>query len=249
MNEKAPAASIRNNLMSTVNIYEVAVKFGVSQFYFASTSAVYENNKVKPFKEDMETYPDLFYSYSKKMSEEYLQLRAAKKDGINTTVLHFFNVFGSGQNTLLLNPPLTGYLVDKMLKKDIVKLYNRTAIKRDYIHVRDILRIVLELFDLRQYKGDKYESFNLCSGNSYSVPEIIGILEEVSGEKLEIKYGNPADIWSGHPAIFSKVSQDRIEKEVFKESLGSNAKLKEFLEGQSLFTDMREGLEEMYNQR
>ena len=249
LNEKDPVNSVRNNFISTVNIYEIAVKFGVSQFYFASTSAVYENNNVKPFKEDIETCPDLLYSYSKKISEDYLQLRTVKKDGINTTVLRFFNVFGSGQNTLRLNPPLTGYLVDKMLRKETATLYNRTSIKRDYIHVRDVQNIILKLFDLRINRGSKFELFNLCSGNSYSVPDIIRILEEVSGEKLNLVYADPADIWNNHNTIFSKVSHDRIEKEVHKESIGSNAKLKEFMGNQIYFTNMREGLEQMYNQR
>jgi len=248
LNEKDPVASIRNNYMSTVNLYEAGVNYRVNQFYFASTSAVYENNKSHPFNEEMPTNPDLFYSYSKKLTEDYLKIRSSKLDGINTTVLRFFNVFGSGQNTLRLNPPLTGYLMDKLLRKEPVVLYNNTDIKRDYIHVKDIFEIVLKMLELRSMKGEKYETFNLCSGNSYSVPQIVRILEDVCGDKLEINFGKPVEIWSRHSAIFDKISHGRVEREVFKESIGSNKKLVEYLGIDFQFIDMRRGLKEMYKQ-
>ena len=247
-NEKDPLASIRNNFISTVNLYEAGVKYKVSQFYFSSTSAVYENNEVVPFDEEMRVSPDLFYSYSKKITEDYLQVRSNKKDGLITTVLRFFNVFGNGQNTLRLNPPLTGYLVDQILADKTATLYNNSDVKRDYIHVKDVFQIIEKLIASRKENFKKYEVLNLCSGNTYSVPDIITILESVAGKKLMIEYKNPADIWSNHDSIFSKVTKKRVEGEVFKKSIGSNAKLLKILGNDFHFIDMSEGLREMYKE-
>jgi len=244
-NEKDPIASIRNNFMTTVNLYELATKSGVDQFYFASTSAVYENTSNVPFFENSEIVPDLFYSYSKKISEDYLQLRSSKRDGINTTVLRFFNVFGSGQNTLRNNPPLTGYLVERFITNKQIVIYNNTDVKRDYIHVSDILKIIDKLISKRGKEGKRFEIFNMCSGNAYSVPQILSMLEKLTGKILNVTFGEPSEIWSSHTEIFTKISEERVSKEVFKESLGSNEKLMNFLSEGYDFIDLSEGLGEM----
>lgn len=246
-NEINPRLSVNNNFLSTVNLYEKSVEIGVKQFYFASTSAVYENNIEKPFEESLELSPDLLYSYSKKASEDYLRVRSSKIDATRTTVLRFFNVFGFGQNTMRLNPPLTGYLVERIITGRVAVLYNKSHVLRDYIYVKDVVNILGLLFKLRTERGGMFEIFNLCSGNLYSVAQIIGCLEEVTKSKLRVDYTAPSKIWNKYKSIASKVSDERIVQEVFKASVGSNRKLREFIDEDYDFTTMEEGIVEMYN--
>jgi UDP-glucose 4-epimerase len=245
-NECYPTDSMTNNFLSTVNLYEWAIKNNVSQFYFASTSAVYENTIEYPFlEESVVINPDLMYSYSKKMSEDYLRLRSFKKDALNVTILRFFNVFGSGQNTTRLNPPLTGYLIECLLNNKEARLFNKSEAKRDYIHVKDIENAIVSLIKTRRESTSNYEIYNLCSGNTYSVTEIIRTINEVSGRVLKVKYSLPEEMWANQQGILTRLKKERIQQEVFKNSIGSNNKLLKVLGPGYQFINMKDGISEM----
>ena len=52
---------------------DFARKMNVPHVIFASTSAIYENNDVDVFTEDLEVSPRLYYSLSKKMCEDLIE--------------------------------------------------------------------------------------------------------------------------------------------------------------------------------
>jgi UDP-glucose 4-epimerase len=246
-NESNPLESIKNNFQSTTIVYEAAIDSGVKQFYFASTSAVYENTQKDIFDESDEVDPDLMYSYSKLLSESYLNKRSAKMDGIVCTVLRFFNVFGSGQNTLRLNPPLTGYLISNLIDDKPVTLYNKSNTKRDYVHVNDIIYAVQVLMEKRPKDIERFLTLNVCSGNVYSVRDIIEILNAIGPRKLNINYKDPQSMWDKHSGVLSKISTNRVVKEVFKQSKGNNLRIREYLGQNYEFVDLKYGLEKMLN--
>lgn len=239
-------SSINNIYMSTVNIYEVGLKKKMKKFIFASTSAVYENNNSYPFKEDFEVNPDLMYSYSKKMSEDYLRFRSLKLDSSSTFILRFFNVFGFNQDSYRKNPPLTAYLLKCIQEnRDAIIYNNDPRVKRDYIFIDDLIYIFICLLD--KNFNDKFEILNVTSGNSYSVEEIIRIISNIANKQLNFSYEKPVDIWSKYPGILNKLTKDRIQSEVFKKSIGDNTKLKKYLPDTFSFTSMFEGLTIMMN--
>lgn len=238
--------SVNNNFLSTVNIVEVAAKKNAKKIIFASTSAIYENNTNKPFLESDETFPDLMYSYSKKMCEEYLKFRSEKKDCPPIIISRFFNVFGYNQNKFRKNPPLTAYLINCIQNNIKAKIYNNdTSTKRDYLFIDDLIFILMKL--LNDKINDKIQIINLTSGNLYSVDEIINTLIIVAGKKIDIEFEKPQLIWSKYPSVLEKITEDRIINEVFKTSHGSNVKLKKFIGDDFTFTTMEEGLKLMLN--
>jgi nucleoside-diphosphate-sugar epimerase len=238
--------SIDNNFLSTVNIIEISAKKKAIKFFFASTSAIYENNKSKPFTETDETSPDLMYSYSKKMCEDYLNFRSLKKDCPPIIITRFFNVFGYNQNVFRKNPPLTAYLIECAKNNVTAKIYNNdTSTKRDYIFIDDLIYILVTFFD--KYLIKKFDVINLTSGNLYSVEDIINILKEVSGKNIKVEFEKPQLIWSKYPIILEKISQERIVSEVYKTSHGSNLKLKQLIGNEFNFISMKEGLSMMLN--
>ena len=178
-------SSINNIFNSTVNVYEIGVKKNMKKFIFASTSAVYENNNNYPFKEDFHVSPDLMYSYSKKISEDYLKFRALKLDLQNTYILRFFNVFGYNQDAVRKTPPLTAYLIDCLINNKTAHIYNdNPKIKRDYIFIDDLIEVFHYI--IKSKINPKLELLNISSGNSYSVEEIISILNQLTSKKLKL---------------------------------------------------------------
>ena len=238
--------AIKNNFMSTVNLSYVAILKNAKKFIFASTSAVYENNKENIFDELDETSPDLYYSFSKYLSEKHLKNLALKKISFEITVCRFFNVYGYKQDISRKNPPLTAYIIKCILLKEKITIFNKnSSIKRDYIYIDDL---ILGLFAIiNNSHGKKYSCINFTSGRNYSVEDIIEIFRSKLNNKLEIEYAHPTDIWNAFPKLKDFIFESRIESEVFKSSHGSNEKLKHLLGKKFIFTSMDEGISKMFN--
>ena len=89
-----PSAYIQSNLVGFGNILQLAKEFKVSNFIFASSSSVYGDNKLMPFKEDHNVdYPVSLYAATKK-SNEVMAYSYSHLYGIPTTGLRFFTVYG-----------------------------------------------------------------------------------------------------------------------------------------------------------
>ena len=111
------------NVSGTINILECARRWAVPHIIFASTSAVYENNKEEVFTESLEINPRLWYSLSKKMAEEVCESYRTNYN-MKITTLRFFNVFGPRQDIHRKNPPLLNYLVREIKKGNIPILHS-----------------------------------------------------------------------------------------------------------------------------
>lgn len=234
-------SSINNIFNSTVNMYEIGINKRMKKFIFASTSALYENSSSYPFKEDFQVNPDLMYSYSKKICEDYLRFRTSKIDFAETFILRFFNVFGYNQDSVRKNPPLTAYLIKCLQEGKNAIIYNdNPSVKRDYIFIEDLIKIFN--FIIMSECKKKFELLNVTSANSYSVEEIINIIKKITKKDLVFSYQKPENIWSQYPNILNKISIDRITSEVYKTSLGDNSNLKKYLPSTFSFTSMEEGL-------
>ncbi len=247
-NEICYSRAIENNFISTVNIYELSVERGCELFLFASTSALYENNNEYPFKESDVVNPDLMYSYSKYICENYLQFRSKKIDSIKTYNLRFFNVFGPNQNKHRKNPPLTAYLIKCIESGTKATLYNNFPnIKRDYIYVEDILNFIHKMLNTENSLLSNFETVNITSGNSYSVSDIVNIVQQVYNKKLKYEFNSPQNLWNKYEGIIKKITKDRITKEVKKESYGSNHKILSIMGENYSFINMKEGLQKIKN--
>ena len=74
------------NVAGTMNVLECARKWNVPHVIFASTSAIYENNKEKVFTENLDVNPRLWYSLSKKMAEEICESYRINYNHYNSSV-------------------------------------------------------------------------------------------------------------------------------------------------------------------
>lgn len=84
-----------NNLLSTMVLSKMCVKYGVGKFVFSSSATVY-GDQPSPLKEDMElkktTNP---YGETKAMSERILTDTANANDGFAVSLLRYFNPVGA----------------------------------------------------------------------------------------------------------------------------------------------------------
>jgi UDP-glucose 4-epimerase len=222
--QQNPLAAYDNNVMGLINVLEAAKENSVDRVIFSSTSAVYENNDQLPFLEGDSVSPDLVYASSKLAGEKVCSSYSSCY-GMDIVITRFFNIYGEHQDIHRTMPPFVSYLAKEVYFDRAPILFNETDSVRDYVYVEDIIASLL--FVMNSSLNFNSDIFNLCSGSAYSVKEIVALYSEISGKKIKPVYRDPSLFWDKFPALFigkKPLSRQRIEKEVYKNSIGSGDK-------------------------
>ena len=169
------------NIRGTLNLLELAKKFKVKNFIFASSSSVYGDRENGPFSEtDNVNFPISPYAATKKAGEE-LGYTYHYLYGLNVSCLRFFTVYGPRGRPEMAPMKFTK-LIDAGKEMEI---YGDGTSKRDYTYVSDIVAGVLTALD----KNFGYEIFNLGNSNPIELNYFVSLLEKNLGKKARIKYG------------------------------------------------------------
>lgn len=207
-----PRDFYHSNITLTLNALELARKWGAKIVYMSSY--FYGLPEYIPVDENHSVKPHNPYAQSKLISEELC--KAYSRD-FSVPVISFrlFNVYGPGQSGNFLIPEI----FDK-LKVDRKITLNDPRPKRDYIHVYDVVNFITKAI---YYYKEGFSVFNLGTGSSISVGELVAIFNELFEGKLEIAF-----------------LHDYRKGEVL-DSVADNRKLKETF-GDYTFLDIKSGL-------
>jgi UDP-glucose 4-epimerase len=195
-----------NNLVSTIVLSKMCVKYGVGKFVFSSSATVY-GDQPSPLKEDMElkktTNP---YGETKAMSERFLADTANVNPNFAVSLLRYFNPVGAHESGLIGEDPngIPNNLmpfVTKVAKGQLEKLsvfgndydtIDGTGV-RDYIHVVDLAKGHVKAIE---NLNDGVNIYNLGTGRGTSVLELVNAFMRVNDVDVpyEIVGRRPGDI-------------------------------------------------------
>lgn len=195
-----------NNLLTTINLADLALQFDVKKIIFSSSATVYGDGQ-SPFKETMDllerTNP---YGETKAMSERILIDTAKANPSLSVTLLRYFNPVGAHPSGLIGEVPngipnnLMPYVtqVAKGLREKLFifghdyDTVDGTGV-RDYIHVVDLAKGHLKALESKRTGINIY---NLGTGKGTSVLEIVHAF--MKENKINIPYDiverRPGDI-------------------------------------------------------
>lgn len=236
--QEDPYEAVDVNVGGTANVLECARQNGVKRVIFSSTSALYENNKIAPFKENDNINPDLIYSTTKWQAEK-LCYSFYDTYKIPIVVLRFFNVYGPHQDFKRKHPPLTGYLIKEFLTNGTPMLHSDGEQRRDYVYVDDLLNMCDIVMKHPEAVG---ETFNVASGKTISVKEIVEKISSNFSKTNTPIYRNANMFWDKYPKLFTgeyPLQEKRLIEEVEKFSQGCIEKSKNYLnwEAKTTFED------------
>lgn len=201
---QVPLLYYHNNLLSLINLLQLADEFEVKNFVFSSSCSVYGNTTRLPVTEQTPFgTAESPYARTKQMGEDII------RDFSNTTLIRFvllryFNPAGAHESGLLgedttdvitaIVPRITGTAIGKYKEFTVFGTDYDTrdgSCIRDYIHVMDIAHAHTKAIEYINSKTEKQgvEIFNLGTGNGVSVLEAIRSFEKVSGQPLNYKLG------------------------------------------------------------
>lgn len=198
-----PLKYYQNNLEGLMNILEATRKFSIQNFIFSSSATVYGIPDRVPISENSPTKrPFSAYGNTKKIGEEIIEDLVNSSEFFRAISLRYFNPIGAHDSGLIGEKPngipnnLLPYITQTAagIRQELSVFGNDYNTKdgtpiRDYIHVVDLAQAhvkALERISTTTNK-EKFEIFNLGTGNGYSVLEIIKAFEAVSEVKLNYK--------------------------------------------------------------
>lgn len=136
-----PDAYIESNILGFYNILEACRHYPVEHLVYASSSSVYGSNKKVPYStDDKVDNPVSLYAATKK-SNELMAHAYAKLYNIPSTGLRFFTVYGPAGR-----PDMAYFgFTNKLLKGEIIQIFNYGNCKRDFTYVDDIVEGVIRV--------------------------------------------------------------------------------------------------------
>jgi nucleoside-diphosphate-sugar epimerase len=192
---KDPFGFYQVNVMGTINILELCRKTGARLTYVSSYLYGLPDYLPVDEKHPVKSYNP--YSHSKVVADGTCQFYASQFD-IPVTIFRPFNAYGPGQSPLFIIPEIIGKVFDPA--QPVLEVMDLRP-RRDYIYLDDLL----EAFLLSLEKSDGI--YNLGSGYSRSVSEIVELVFQYSGITKEVRArGNnrPNEIFDLY-ADFSKL--------------------------------------------
>lgn len=166
------------NLMGTVHLLEgLAQADWQGAFLFASSGAVYGGITGR-VDEDSPTTVSSPYVASK-LAAESAVLEWALRTGNRGLIARPFNHSGPGQSTRYFLPSMARQIASLPAQGGEIEVGN-LGVQRDFCHVRDVVRAYRALLQ----RGKSGEIYNLASGRSVTLNDVLARMAELSGRKV-----------------------------------------------------------------
>jgi len=207
-----PQKYYRNNLVGTLNLLDMMLKYDVKNIVFSSTCAVYGEPQYVPIDEMHIRSPINPYGKSKLAVENVLE-DYSKAYGVNHIIFRYFNAFGASEEGIIGEwHDIETHLVPNIIKSTLgtsktFEIYGNdystpdgTCI-RDYINIEDLARahrLAYEYLKMSNFAGSSHV-FNLGTEHGYSVKDIFHMCEKILEKKIPFKIcprreGDPAKL-------------------------------------------------------
>ena len=181
---KKPQMTMEVNINGTINILEAVRQTGLkTRLLLIGSSEQYGIIKPQeiPVKETHSLEPSNPYAISK-ITQELIAQQYVKSYGMDIILVRAFNHIGPRQTPAFVVSDFAKRIAEmEKGKLDPVLMVGNLEAQRDFTDVRDIVRAYVQIMQ----KGTSGEIYNVGSGKSYRVREVLDILLNLS--KVEIK--------------------------------------------------------------
>lgn len=176
------AAFYSVNVVGTTNLLNAlgALPSKPSKVILASSANVYGNSEHSPITESVRPSPLNHYAASKLAMEH---MASTYLNDLPIVITRPFNYTGPGQALNFVVPKLVDHFVRRAPAVELGNLH----VEREFNDVRMVCEAYLALIE----HGLPGETYNVCSGQPYSLGQLINTLQMLSGHSMEVRV-NPA---------------------------------------------------------
>lgn len=183
---ETPAVTHAACATGTLHVLDAARKAGVRRVVYAASSSAYGGSSGEGGQtEDQPVAAKSPYAAAKLAGELYMQAFAATY-GLETVRLRFFNIFGPRQRS---DSPYSGVIalfIASMSRGEIPTIHGDGTQSRDFTYVGNA---VLALMRGAEAKGVSGNVYNVGTGSSISLLELVAALNRALGTSLQPGFG------------------------------------------------------------
>jgi len=184
---EAPLVSHAACATGTLHVLDAARKAGVKRVVYAASSSAYGGeSSANAQSTDLLPVAKSPYAAAKLAGEFYMQAFAATY-GLETVRLRFFNIFGPRQRA---DSPYSGViaLFIAALSKGVAPTIQGDGLQsRDFTYVANAVQCLMKAATAPGVSGNVY---NVGTGTSTTVVELVNALNRVMGTKLDPTFGS-----------------------------------------------------------
>jgi UDP-glucose 4-epimerase len=178
-----PETDVEKNLLPTLDLIRLAAEAGVKKICFASSGGtVYGLNSSLVTESDI-TDPFSPYGIVKRTIESFLEY-ARHRHGINYDIYRISNAYGEGQDVAgglgFINTAL-----ENIVKGRPVVVYGDGSSVRDFIHVKDVGRLLARSVETDVTVSD---IFNVSANRAVSLNDLLELIRKVTGADFDVEY-------------------------------------------------------------
>lgn len=194
--------SAKLNILENIKFYEIIQNNKKKKLIFPSSGgAVYGNITGKYASENTNIDPISSYAIFKYCNEKIINL-CKINNKFDYCILRVSNIYGPKPST----KPSFGLIpscITKIESDDVIEVFGSLSLKRDYLYIDDFLTLVEQIIN-----KDISGVYNVSLGKSYSIKEVINIIEIILKKQAKIKVQKMPDSIVLNSIIDSKKIQD-----------------------------------------
>ena len=177
-----PERELDLNLRPFINTMHAAVDAGVRKLIFVSSGVTVYGTTTEPVNETAALMPISPYGIFKCSMEYYLNY-LNERFNLPTVVFRVSNVYGPGQN-IRKGLGIINTFIERALQHLPVSLFGSGEAARDFIYIDDVAHILYKTAD----KTQQYNVYNLASGHTYALKEVLHLITKTTGLTFNIEY-------------------------------------------------------------
>ena len=179
-----PINDANENIIASLNVFELSKKYNIKKIIVASSAAVYGVPKYLPIDENHTVNPISYYGLSKITMEKYIELY-----NIDYIICRFSNVYGPRQ-TPHGEAGVVSIFIDNFINNKEINIFGNGKQTRDFIYVKDIAKIYLELIN----KNVSRQILNISTNSAITINNLFESIIKISNKNIKVNY---ADVREG----------------------------------------------------
>jgi UDP-glucose 4-epimerase len=164
------------NINGSLTLLKACSNSNVKRFIFASSSAVYGEQKNLPYSESLLASPISPYAITKLATENYCRFFNEMYE-LKTVILRFFNVYGSRQINSSYNGVICEFIKNLINGKPPV-IFDDGKQKRDFVNINDVINAFLLTLKRNNAVG---KVFNIAYGEGVEIYRLAQIIIKIFG--------------------------------------------------------------------
>lgn len=187
-----PVGTHAANVTGTLNLLESCRKAGVRKVVYAASSSAYGDTPTLPKVEHMPANPLSPYALQKFVGEGYCRLYT-NLFGLETVALRYFNVFGPAQDPHSEYSAVIPKFIRQLLAGERLTVFGDGEQSRDFTYVDNVVHANVLALEKPSASG---KVFNIGCGARFSLNDLIGSLERLTGVAAQVEYlpGRDGDV-------------------------------------------------------